>query len=103
MRELSSFVHFEEEMNASESGPVLSLISANRRATRSRASSQLAARNLPPSRISGVVNRSGLFTKSQPNLPLMQVEMPFVGPSEGATFRMTRSLVQISKLQPTPQ
>src|SRR5882757_1433174 len=33
----------------------------------------------------------------------MQVEIPFVGPSDGSTFRMCRSLVQILKLQPTPQ
>src|SRR5579872_2189117 len=33
----------------------------------------------------------------------MQVEIPFVGPSEGSTLRMCRSLVQILKLHPTPQ
>src|ERR1700719_2652539 len=33
----------------------------------------------------------------------MQVEIPFAGPSDGSTFRMWRSLVQILKLQPTPQ
>src|ERR1700733_12676986 len=33
----------------------------------------------------------------------MQVEIPFVGPSCGSTFRMWRSFVQILKLQPTPQ
>src|SRR6266576_680972 len=90
-------------MKASESGPLLALISASLRATRASASSQLASRNLPPSRISGLVNRSELFTKSQPNFPLMQVEMPLVGPSLGSTFRIWRSLVQTSKLQPTPQ
>src|SRR6266567_2046005 len=62
-----------------------------------------SSRNLPPSRISGLVNRSELFTKSQPNFPLMQVEMPLVGPSSGSIFRICRSLVQTSKLQPTPQ
>src|SRR3984885_1081275 len=33
----------------------------------------------------------------------MQVEIPFVGPCDGSTFRMWRSFVQTSKLQPTPQ
>src|SRR5882762_7902077 len=33
----------------------------------------------------------------------MQVEIPFAGPSAGSTFRMWRSLLQTSKLQPTPQ
>src|ERR1700691_2122794 len=33
----------------------------------------------------------------------MQVEIPFVGPSCGSTFRMWRSFVQILKLHPTPQ
>src|ERR1700719_1910445 len=33
----------------------------------------------------------------------MHVEIPFAGPSDGSTFKMWRSLVQISKLQPTPQ
>src|SRR5579862_4885818 len=33
----------------------------------------------------------------------MQVEIPFAGPSDGSTFRMRRSFVQILKLQPTPQ
>src|SRR5579862_3195146 len=33
----------------------------------------------------------------------MQVEIPFAGPSDGSTFRILRSLVQILKLQPTPQ
>src|SRR6266852_4842408 len=33
----------------------------------------------------------------------MHVEIPFAGPSDGSTFRMWRSLVQILKLQPTPQ
>src|SRR5260370_27679808 len=103
MRYLSSVVHLEEETNASESGPFFALISANLRATRSRASSHEASRNLPPSRISGFVSRSGLFTKSQPNFPLTQVEMPFVGPSKGSTFKMWRSFVQTSKLHPTPQ
>ena len=53
--------------------------------------------------MSGVVSRSSLLTKSQPNLPLMQVETPLAGPSEGSTFRYVTVLVQISKLQPTPQ
>src|SRR3984893_15552075 len=103
IRELSSLVHFEEEMKASESGPCCVLISENLRATRPRASSQLASRNLSPSRIRGLVRRSGAFTKSQPNFPFTQVEIPFVGPSAGSTFGMWRSLVQTSKLQPTPQ
>ena len=33
----------------------------------------------------------------------MQVETPLAGPSNGSTLRMWRSLVHISKLQPTPQ
>src|ERR1035438_1851933 len=90
-------------MNASESGPVAALISENLRATRDSASSQEASRNLSPSRMSGLVRRSLLFTYSQPNLPLMQVETPLAAPSAGSTFRIWRSLVQISKLQPTPQ
>src|SRR5260370_30684754 len=96
-------MHFDEETHASESGLFFALISRNLRATRSRASSHEASRNLPPSRIRGFVSRSGLFTKSHPNFPLMQVEMPFVGPSRGSTFRMWRSFVQTSKLHPTPQ
>src|SRR5713226_3146923 len=103
IRYLSSLVHLDEETNASESGPFLALMSAKLRATRSRASSHDASRNVSPSRIRGFVRRSGLFTKSQPNFPLTHVEMPFVGPSKGATFRMWRSFVQMLKLHPTPQ
>ena len=33
--------------------------------------------------MSGVVRRSRLLTKSQPNFPFTQVEMPLVGPSDG--------------------
>src|ERR1700685_1668510 len=33
----------------------------------------------------------------------MQVEIPFVGPSCGSTFRMWRSFVQILKMHPTTQ
>src|SRR5258708_13417929 len=33
----------------------------------------------------------------------MHVEIPFAGPSDGSTFRMWRSLVQILTLQPAPQ
>ena len=33
----------------------------------------------------------------------MQVEIPLVGPCSGAIFRICRSFVQTSKLQPTPQ
>ena len=74
-----------------------------RRAISDSASSQLAGRNVSPSRISGVVRRSGLFTKSQPNFPFTHVEIPLAGPCSGATLRMWRSLVQTSKLHPTPQ
>src|SRR6516162_7046796 len=90
-------------MKASASGPFFALISVNCCATRVRASSQLAWRNLSPSRISGDVSRSLLLTKSQPNFPFTQVEMPLVGPSRGSTLRIYRSRVQTSKLQPTPQ
>src|SRR5260370_35195303 len=101
MRKLSSLVHFEEETNARESGPFFALISENLRATRSRASSQEASRNLPFSRIRGEVSRSGLFTKSHPNFPLMQVEMPFVVRSRGCVLRMLGFLVQTVKRRPT--
>src|SRR5208282_5900180 len=98
------FVHLEEEMNASESGPLQTLISCSRRATRASASSQLASRNLLSiSRISGLVSRSELFTKSHANFPFMQVEMPLAGPSDASTFKICRSFVQMLKLQPTPQ
>src|ERR1700756_4381765 len=90
-------------MNPMASGPDVVLISDRRRATSDNASSQLAGRNVSPSRMSGVVNRSGLFTKSQPNFPFTQVEIPLAGPCSGATLRMWRSFVQTSKLQPTPQ
>src|SRR5258708_39340697 len=89
-------------MKARASAVLFALISAKRLATRSSASSQPASRKLLPSRISGVVSRSLLLTKSQANLPLMQVETPLAGPSAGSTFRMWRALVQILKLQPTP-
>src|ERR1700738_2608779 len=102
-RKLSSFVHFEDEMNPSESGPDCALISEKRRATSERASSQVAERNCPFSRIKGVVKRSGLLICPQLNFPLIQVEMPLAGPCSGTIFRMCRSLVQTSKLQPTPQ
>src|SRR5246127_4351349 len=90
-------------MKASESDPSLALISDNRRATKPRASSQLAWRNLPFSRMSGVVRRSSLLMWPQPNFPFTQVEIPLAGPCSGATLRMWRSFVQTSKLQPTPQ
>src|SRR5699024_2273058 len=57
-----------------------------------------------PSRISGFVRRSSLFTKSQPNLPLTQVDTPFAGASScGSIFRISRSFVHTSNEQPTPQ
>ncbi len=54
-------------------------------------------------RFSGLRSRSDEFTKSHPNLPLTHVEMPLAGPCSGSIFRMCRSRVQMSKLQPTPQ
>src|SRR5712664_3338997 len=90
-------------MSPIASGPFDALIADNRRAIRDSASSQLAGRNVSPSRISGVVRRSGLFTKSQPNFPFTQVEIALAGPCSGATLGMWRSLVQMSKLHPTPQ
>src|ERR1700752_5306208 len=103
IRQLSSLVHFDDEIKASASGPFFSVISLKRWTTKSRASSHVASRNLSSSRISGLVNRSPLLTKSQPNFPFTHVEIPLVGPSEGSTLRIWRPLVQISKLQPTPQ
>src|SRR5579863_7054153 len=102
-RKLSSLVHFEDEMNPSESGPDCALISEKRRAINDSASSQLAGLNCPFSRIKGDVSRSGLLMCPQLNFPLMQVEMPFAGPCSGTIFRMSRSLVHTSKLQPTQQ
>src|SRR5258708_22871585 len=87
----------------SASGPSLDLISSKRYATNARASSQVDSRNLSPSRISGLVSRSGLLTKSHPNFPFTQVEIPFARPSQGSTFTMWQSLVQTSTLQPTQQ
>src|SRR6202040_2012059 len=101
--ELSSFVHCDEEIKPIASGPLDALIADSRRAISDSASSQLAGRKVSPSRINGVVRRSGLFTKSQPNFPFTHVEIPLAGPCSGATLRMWRSLVQMSKLQPTPQ
>jgi hypothetical protein len=86
-----------------KSGPLVALSSDNFRATKLRALLQLVGRNLSPSRMSGVVRRSGLLTKSHPNLPFMHVEIPLAGPCSGATLRIWRSLVQTSKLHPTPQ
>src|ERR1043166_2103426 len=103
IRYASSLVHFEEAMNASDSAPWEELTSRNRRATRSSASSHSASRNWLPSRISGLVRRSGLLTKSHANFPLIHVETPLAGPSAGSIFKMCRSLVQTSKLHPTPQ
>src|ERR1700730_18255774 len=100
---LSSLVHLDEEMNAIESGPLFVLSSDSLLATRVRDSSQLAWRNLPSSRINGVVRRSSLLMWPQPNFPFTQVEIPLAGPCSGATLRMWRSLVQTSKLHPTPQ
>src|ERR1700757_2132642 len=90
-------------MNAMESAPSFVLNSDSLLATRPMASSQLAWRNLPSSRINGVVNRSSLLMCPQPNFPFTQVEIPLAGPCSGATLRMWRSFVQTSKLQPTPQ
>src|ERR1700751_547784 len=103
IRYASSLVHLEEAMKPMESGPWVFFNSISLVPIRSSASSQVALRNRSPSRISGAVSRSLSFTKSQPNLPLTQVEIPLVGPSSGSTFRMWRSLDQTSKLQPTPQ
>src|ERR1700691_5574290 len=103
IRKLSSFVHFDEEMKASESGPLAALISVNLRATNDNASSHEASRKVSPSRMSGLVRRSWLLMCPQLNFPLMQVETPLAAPSRGSTFRIWRSFVQTSKLQPTPQ
>ena len=54
-------------------------------------------------RISGVCSRAVEFTNSYPNLPFTHVLMPFAGPCSGSIFRMWRSRVHTSKLQPTPQ
>jgi len=75
-------------MKASESGPLAALISDSLLATSASASAQLAGRKVAPSRIKGVVSRSGLFTKSHPNFPFTHVEMPLAGPCSGAILRM---------------
>src|SRR5260370_17054304 len=103
MRYASSFVPFDEAINAMASDPCSCLIPESLVATKPRASSQVASRNVSPSRMSGLVSRSWLFTKSHPNLPFTQVETPLAGPSDGSIFRIWRSFVQISWLQPTPQ
>src|SRR5690606_36540913 len=91
-------------MKPIESLPFCSLIVLNFEATKSSASSQVASTNSPFLRMRGVVMRSSLLTKSQPNLPFTQVEMALAGASEtGWIFRISRSLVQISNEQPTPQ
>jgi len=54
------------------SAPCSDLISPSLRATKSRASSQDASRNVPFSLISGVLRRSGEWIKSYPNRPLTQ-------------------------------
>ena len=74
------------------------------KATRSSASSHVASTKESPLRISGVVIRSSLLTKSQPNFPFTQVEIAFTGASEtGWIFKIFRSFVHTSNEQPTPQ
>ncbi len=52
----------------------------------------------------GDVILSLLLTKSQPNFPLMHVDIPFAGDSGwGCTFSISLPLVHISNEQPTPQ
>src|SRR5699024_12530382 len=100
----SSFVHFEEDMNASASAPFCAIFSLNLSSIKFNASSHSASLNESPSRISGFSRRSSLLTKSQPNLPLTQVETPFAGAStDGSTFNISRSFVHTSKEHPTPQ
>src|SRR5258708_32006684 len=89
-------------MKARASALLLAFISAKRLATSSSASSQPASRNCSPSRISGVVSRSLLLTKSHANLPLMQVETPLAGPSPRSTLRMWRALVPLFEPPPPP-
>src|SRR3954447_8433404 len=73
-------------------------------ATNWSASSQVDSTKIPFLRINGLVKRSSLFIKSQPNFPLIQVEIALTGASEvGWTFKIFRSFVQISKEHPTPQ
>src|SRR5258708_23800903 len=84
MRYASSFVPFDEAINAISSDPSSCLISESLVATKPRASSQVASRNVSPSLISGLLSRSSLFTKSHPNLPFTQVATPLAGPSDGS-------------------
>src|SRR4051794_22190907 len=68
------------------------------------ASSQVDSTKIPFLRINGLVKRSSLFIKSQPNFPLIQVEIALTGASEtGWIFNILRSFVQTSKEHPTPQ
>ena len=91
-------------MKARESGPFSFLISVNLLVIKFSASSHSASRKASPSLINGLVSLSSLFTKSQPNLPFTQVEIPFAGASAcGSTFNIFLSFVHTSKLQPTPQ
>jgi hypothetical protein len=56
-----------------------------------------------PSRIRGVVNRSGLFTKSQATFSFNASIDSICRTMRLLDFQMCRSLVETSKLQPTPQ
>src|SRR5699024_12094236 len=73
----SSFVHLEDEINPKASGPFSSTFSLNLEVIKSYASSHVDSTNSSPLRIKGLVRRSSLFTKSQPNLPFTQVEFLF--------------------------
>src|SRR5580704_7458840 len=103
IRKLSSFVHFDEAINASASGPCSFKISLNLFSITSSASSQLTSRNPSPSLSSGCASLSSELICPHANFPLIQVETPFAGPCSGSIFKMCLSLVQTSNVHPTAQ
>ena len=97
---MSSFVALAEE-----NAPNAPRCSAKRSATSSSASSQLAGSSRPARRISGIVRRSGWFTKVVPKRPLTQSSPPderLSGSSSTPVIRPSASAV-IRMPQPTPQ
>ncbi len=100
----SSFVAREEARPAIASGPWRSRISPNSAAIRARASSQVAARTRPSSRISGVVSRSRERENWWAKRPLRHVWPRLAGPSRAGVIETTRPPAACaSRRQPTPQ
>ena len=100
----SSFVAREEARPAIASAPCAARMPPSSVAMRCSASSQVAARSSPSSRISGVESRSRERENWWAKRPFRQVCPRFAGPSAAGLIDTTRSArVCASRRQPTPQ